>query len=91
MIYDSKNILRNVQKQPPEVLHKKTTLKNLAIFTGKHLCWSRPATLLKKAPTQVLSCEYCKIFKNSYIEEHLRTVVSERTQPSVLLLIMTSH
>ena len=26
-----------IQKQPPE---KKAALKNSAIFTGKHLCWS---------------------------------------------------
>ena len=30
-----------------------------------------PATLLKKTPTQVLSCEICKLFKNNYFEEHL--------------------
>ena len=26
----------------------------------------RPATSLKKTPTQVLSCEYCEIFKKSF-------------------------
>ena len=49
-------------------------------FTVKNLCWSLfliklqfwgPATLLKKTPTQVLSCEICKLFKNNYFEEHL--------------------
>ena len=30
---------------------------------------------LKKTPTQMVSCEYCKIFKNTYFEEHLRTAV----------------
>ena len=30
----------------------------------------------KKIPTQVLSCEYCDIFKNTYFEEHLRTAAS---------------
>ena len=30
----------NIQKQPQEVSIKKTILKNFAIFTGKHLCWS---------------------------------------------------
>ena len=58
---------------------KTAAFKNLAIFTGKHLCWSffliksqtwRPAILLKKSPTQVLSCEYCEIFKNSFFIEH---------------------
>ena len=30
----------------------------------------------KKIATQVLSCEYCDIFKNTYFEEHLRTAAS---------------
>ena len=28
----------------------------------------------KETPAQVLSCEYCGIFKNTYFEKHLRTV-----------------
>ena len=36
----------------------------------------RPATLLKKDfKTQVFSCEYSDIYKNSYFEEHLQTAV----------------
>ena len=35
----------------------------------------------KEIPTQVLSCEYCEIFKNTYFEEHLLTAAS------VLLII----
>ena len=31
------------------------------------------AGLLKKTPTQVFSCEYYEIFKNTYFEEHLGT------------------
>ena len=30
----------------------------------------------RQTPTQVFSCEYCEIFKNTYSEEHLRTVAS---------------
>ena len=50
-------------------------LKNFTKFTGKHLCQSlffnkfaglRPATLLKKAPTQVFFCELYEIFKNTF-------------------------
>ena len=37
-------------------------LKNFAKLTGK-----RPATLLKETLTQVFSCEYCEIFKNSFL------------------------
>ena len=29
-----------MQEQPPEVFYKKAFVNNLAIFTGKHLCWS---------------------------------------------------
>ena len=54
-------------------------VKNFAIFTGKHLCWSlffskawRAATLLKEAPTHMLSCKYCETFKNTF---------SDRTPP----------
>ena len=39
----------------------KYVLKNSAILTGKHLCWS-----------QLFSCEYCKIFMNSFFIEHRR-------------------
>ena len=52
---------------------RKGTLRN---FLGKHLCQSlflnkvaalRPATLLKKKTlTQVFSCEFCEISKNTF-------------------------
>ena len=34
-----------------------------------------PATLLKKIPAQVISCEYYEIFKNTCFEEHLRKLL----------------
>ena len=37
--------------------------------------------LLKKTPTQVLPCEICHIFKNTYLEEHARMTVSNCTAP----------
>ena len=64
---------------------KKAILKNFEIFTRKHLCWSffliklqnfRPVTLSKETPTQVFSCEYYNIFKNTYFEKHLPTAAS---------------
>ena len=30
----------------------------------------------KETPTQVFTCEYCEIFKNNYLEEHMRSVDS---------------
>ena len=73
-----------LQKQPPKCSVKKIVFENFARFTGKHLCWGllliklqawKPATLLKKNPARVPSCEYCKICKNNYFDEHLRTAV----------------
>ena len=31
---------------------------------------------LKETPTQTLSSEYCKVFKNTYFERHLQTAAS---------------
>ena len=38
----------HVEKQPPEVFHKKYFFKNFAKFTGKQTSGLRAATLLKK-------------------------------------------
>ena len=63
-------------------------LKNVGNFTGKHLFWSLFLTKLqvllflkpracnfikKETPTQVFFCAICYIFKNTKLEEHLRT------------------
>ena len=56
----------------PEVFCKKGILRNSAKFTGKHLCQSPSfnnvtgSGLQKKAVTQVFSCEFCKISKNTF-------------------------
>ena len=60
-------------------LFLKAALKNFAVFTGKHLCWSLfliKFIYQKESPTQMFFCEYCKIFKNTYFEEHLQTDAS---------------
>ena len=63
------------QKQLFADLLQNSVLKTFAIFTWKHLCWSLFLTMLqayyKETYTQVCSCEYCKIFKNSFFKEHL--------------------
>ena len=57
---------------------KKAVFKNLAILTGKHLCWGhfliklqvfRSAIYQKETLTQMFSCEYCEIFKNTHFEK----------------------
>ena len=61
------------RSSPPEVFYKKAVLKISAIFTGKNLHWNlfliklkRLQHSLKATPTEVSSCEYCRIFKNSF-------------------------
>ena len=59
----------------------KMVLKYFGKFTGKDLCrrlfFDMTAALLKQAPTQVLYCAFCKIFKNTYFQEHLWEAASD--------------
>ena len=63
-----------------QMFFKTGVLKNFAMFTRKHLCWSlflkklqdwRPTFSLKKICKILQDFEYCKIFKNSFFIEHL--------------------
>ena len=72
------------QKQPPEVLYKKAVFKKLQysqVNTCVGLSFNNVAGLgvqlhYNEVPTQVFSCEYCKIFKNIYFED-LRMAASK--------------
>ena len=48
---------------------KKVFLKNFTKFTGKYLYWS--LFFKKENPPKVFSCEFCEIFKNTFLTEHL--------------------
>ena len=56
--------------------HRRYSIEKLFLKTLQH---SRENTCAgisfyqQETPKQVLFCEYCKIFKNNYFEEHLRT------------------
>ena len=55
-----------------QMFFKIGVLKYFVIFTRKHLCWSLFLIKLQAwRPTQVFSCEYCEICKNSFLTEHL--------------------
>ena len=65
---------------------KKGVLKNFAIFTGKHLCWSllliksqafSLATFIRRDSNKVFSCKYYEILRSTLLEEHMRTAASE--------------
>ena len=71
----------------PDVFCIEGVLRKFAKFTGKYLRQSlffnkiaglRPAALLEKALTQVFSCEFYEIFKNSFFIEHLRWLLLKR-------------
>ena len=63
---------------------KKGVLRNFAKFTGKHLCLSLACNFIKKeALAQVLSCEFCKISKNTFSTEQLQTAASECERKSI--------
>ena len=49
-------------------------LKNLAKFTGKHLCLS--LFFKKGILAQVFSSEFCEIFKNTFLENTSRKIAS---------------
>ena len=64
----------------PEVFCKKGVLRNFAKFTGKHMCQSlffkkilgQVCNFVKKETlAQVLSCEFCKVTKNTFFTEPL--------------------
>ena len=61
-------VLHKIQKQPQGVHYKKGVLRNFAKFTGKHLCSEPQACnfIKKETQAQVLSCKFCKIFKNIF-------------------------
>ena len=64
---------------------KKGVIRNFAKFTGKHMCQrfffnkvaGQACNFIKKETlVQVLSCEFCEIFKNTFFTEQLRTTAS---------------
>ena len=59
----------------PEVFCKKGVLRNSAKVTGKHLCQS--LFFKKETLTQVFSCEFCKISKNTFFHRTPLEAASE--------------
>ena len=52
-----------------EMLFKTGVVKNVAKSLGKHQRWRQ--SIKKETPAQVFSCEFCEIFKNSFVIENL--------------------
>ena len=64
-----------------QLFFKIGVLKHFAIFTGKHLSWN--LLLISKTPTQVFSCEYCKIFKCSFLYRTILVAASGKVSKTV--------
>ena len=68
------------QKQPLDVLYKKSVLKIFVKLRRKQLQWSifynkvagDACKLNKETPVQVFSCEFCETFKGPFFTERLR-------------------
>ena len=69
-----------MKEQPPEMFCKKGALKHFVKFTGKHLhqglFFNKVAGgacnfIKKETQAQVFSCEFCEIFKNTFLTDHL--------------------
>ena len=76
-------------QQPPEVFYKKGVPKNFAIFTRKHLCQSLFLScnfIKKETLAQGFSCEFCKIFKNTFFYRATLVVVSGKIRTKHLKL-----
>ena len=63
--------LKRIKKPPLQMFFEKGVLKIFALFSGNELYWSLFFSYQKGTPTQMLSCEYCKIFENSFFIERL--------------------
>ena len=67
------------QKQSPKVFCKRGILLKFAKFGEKNTTDGvsyQPATLQKKTPAWLLSCEFSEIFNTTYYEEHSQAAAS---------------
>ena len=74
-----------MQKLPLEVFNKKNTFLKISQTSQENTCVGvffmklqafSLQVFQKETPTQVLSCEVCETFKNTYFEEYLQTTAS---------------
>ena len=72
--------MKEYRNSRPEVFCKKRVLRNFAKFTGKRLCHSLFLNNFIKKETQVFSCEFCEISKNTFIHRTPPVAASENIQ-----------
>ena len=78
------SLFKFAKSSSSQVFYKKGVLKNFLKFTGKQLYGSHflitlqdfSVQLYLKKETLVVFCEFCKVFKNMFYIENLRTTAS---------------
>ena len=70
-------LFHRIRSSRLQMFFKIGVLKHFTVSIGKHQRWSlfdkiADLKVRKVIPTQVFSCEYWKIFKNTFLAEHLR-------------------
>ena len=85
---------KNTEAATRGALWKEDVLKNFAKFTGKHLL-QRPEAcnfIKKETLTQVFSCEFCEISKNTFLQntsERLLLIIGVQEWAPTFLLYVT--
>ena len=77
-------------KHSPEVLYKKSILRNFAIFTGKHLCWSLFLIKLQAFKSAILLKRDSSTGAFLNIVKFLRTPVLKNICERLLMVSNTS-
>ena len=79
------------------MLYKKAVLKNFAISTGKHLCWSLfltkllaygPAILLKETPTQLFPVSIAKFLRIHILKNNFERLLLNVTPPNEKISVL---
>ena len=69
----------------PEVFCKKDVLKDFVEFTGKHL--SQGLLFKKETLAKLFSCEFCEIFKNTFLHRTPSMAASDWTSSEPLMYL----
>ena len=68
--------LKKSKSSRSQMFFEISSIKNFAIFTGKHLCWGLFLIKLQafrpRDSNTGVSCGYCELFKNSFFIGNLR-------------------
>ena len=79
----NRNCVNNLKEKQPRSSHQRCSVRKIVVrdftkFTGKHWCQSLFLNNLieKETLSQVFSCKFCEISKNTFFMEHLWATAS---------------